>query len=379
MTLDRRSFLRVGALSSAALLVQARGREALAEATSALPSSRPPVAPSAPIRLDSNENPLGPPSESLRAMSDWYSEANRYPDLMYDPLYEAIGRYVGAPRESILLGSGSGEILKVATETFAGRTSAVVVGGPTFETPERRAKSLEYKITIVPVDAKLRLDLDAMAAACTGAGLVFLCNPNNPTGTVLGAADMKAAIATMLRAAPQVTILVDEAYHEYVDDPAYASLVPLALEDPRVIVSRTMSKAFGMAGLRMGYAIGNPRTLERMKPHMVGNNVNQLVGKAATVALGLSGHVELERKRNAEARRWTTNWFSTAGYSVAQSSANFLMVDIRRDAKAFRESCRERGVEVGRPFPPLLTHSRISIGTMDEMQRASEVFRAVLA
>jgi histidinol-phosphate aminotransferase len=375
MTLDRRSFLRIGALSSTALLVQARGREAWAETLPARPPARLPAT----IRLDSNENPLGPPAEALKAMTDWYGEAGRYPDLMYDPLYEAIGRYVGAPKESILLGSGSGEILKVAIETFANRTHAVVVGGPTFETPERRAKSLEYKITTVPVDARLRLDLDAMAAACTGAGLVFLCNPNNPTGTVHGAADLKAAIGAMLRAAPQVTILVDEAYHEYVDDPGYASLVPLALEDPRVIVSRTMSKAFGMAGLRLGYAIGNPKTLERMKPHMVGNNVNQLVGKAATVALGLTAHIEQERKRNAEVRRWTTGWFTKAGFAVAPSAANFLMVDIRRDAKAFRETCRERGVEVGRPFPPLLTHSRISIGTAEEMQRASEVFRAVLA
>jgi len=373
MTLNRRSFLRVGALSSAALFVQARGREAWAESGHVRPSAGPPV------RLDSNENPLGPPAEALKAMTDWYGEANRYPDLIYDPLYEAVGRYVGAPKESILLGSGSGEILKVATETFASRANAVVVGGPTFETPERRARSLEYRLTAVPVDTRLRLDLDAMAAACTGAGLVFLCNPNNPTGTVHGAADMKAAIAAMLRTAPEVTILVDEAYHEYVDDPAYASLVPLALEDPRVIVSRTMSKAFGMAGLRMGYAIGHPKTLERMKPHMVGNNVNQLVGKAATVALGLGAHVEQERRRNADARRWTMAWFSRAGYSVAPSAANFVMVDIRRDAKVFREQCRERGVEVGRPFPPLLTHSRISIGTMEEMQQASEVFRAVLA
>jgi histidinol-phosphate aminotransferase len=376
MTLDRRSFLRAGALSSAALLIQSRGREAWGEGL-AQPSSRLPATP--PIRLDSNENPLGPPAEALKAMSEWYGEAGRYPDLMYDPLYEAIGRYVGAPRDSILLGSGSGEILKVATETFASRTSAVVVGGPTFETPDRRARSLEYKVTTVPVDPKLRLDLDAMAAACTGAGLVFLCNPNNPTGTIHSASDMKSAIATMLRAAPQVTILVDEAYHEYVDDPGYASLVPLALQDPRVIVSRTMSKAFGMAGLRLGFAIGDPKTLERMKPHLVPNNVNQLVGKAAIVALGLTSHIAQEQKRNDEVRRWTTSAFTRAGFSVAPSAANFLMVDIRRDAKAFRETCRLRGVEVGRPFPPLLTHSRISFGTMDEMQRAMEIFREVLA
>lgn len=375
MTLNRRSFLRSVSGGSAALLIGGRGREAWA---AELPA-RPPARLSAEIRLDSNENPLGPPAEALQAMTGWYGEAGRYPDLIYDPLYEAIGRYVGAPRESILLGSGSGEILKVATETFAGRSRAVVIGAPTFETPERRAKSLDYPVTAVPVDAKLRLDLDAMAAACAGAGLVFLCNPNNPTGTVHGAGDLKAAIATMLRAAPQVTVLVDEAYHEYVDDPAYASLVPLALEEPRVIVSRTMSKAFGMAGLRLGYAVGHPKTLERMKPHLVANNVNQLVGRAATVALGLGAHIERERMRNADVRRYATGFFAGLGYAVAPSAANFIMVDIRRDTKAFRETCRARGVQVGRPFPPLETQTRISMGTMDEMKAASEVFRAVLA
>ena len=376
MTLDRRSFLRsVGGGSAAALMVRGRGMEAWTAEPSVVPSFRPSVE----IRLDSNENPLGPPAEALRAMTDWYGEAGRYPDVMYDPLYEAISRYVGAPRESILLGSGSGEILKVATEVFAGRDRAVVVGGPTFETPDRRAKTLEYPVTTVPVNAKLQLDLDAMAAACGGAGLVFLCNPNNPTGTVHGAGDMKAAIATMLREAPRVTVLVDEAYHEYVDDPAYASLVPLALEEPRVIVSRTFSKAFGMAGLRLGYAVGHPETLARMKPHLVSNNVNQLVGKAATTALGMPRHIEQEQQRNAEVRRWAMAYFTKAGYSVAPSAANFFMVDVRRDAKAFREQCKSRGVHVGRPFPPLLTHTRISIGTMDEMKQASEVFREVLA
>jgi len=376
MTINRRSFLRsVGGGSAAALMVRARGMEAWRAEPSVVPSFRPSVE----IRLDSNENPLGPPAEALRAMTEWFGEAGRYPDVMYDPLYDAISRYVGAPRDAILLGSGSGEILKVATETFASRSHAVVVGAPTFETPDRRARSLEYPVTAVPVDDSLRLDLDAMAAACSSAGLVFVCNPNNPTGTVHGASDLKAAIATMLAAAPQVHVLVDEAYHEYVDDPGYASLIPLALEEPRVIVSRTMSKAFGMAGLRLGYAIGQRATLERMKPHLVSNNVNQLVGKAATVALGLTGHIERERKRNAEVRRYATDFFTRAGYTVAPSAANFLMVDVRRDAKAFREACRARGVSIGRPFPPLMTHTRVSIGTMEEMQQAGEVFRAVLA
>ncbi len=358
----------------AALLLHARGMEAWTAEPSVVPSFRPSVE----IRLDSNENPLGPPADALRAMTDWYGEAGRYPDLIYDPLYDAISRYVGAPPDSILLGSGSGEILKVATETFASRTHGVVVGAPTFETPERRAASLEYPVTGVPVDTRLGLDLDAMAAACAGAGLVFLCNPNNPTGTVHGAGDLKAAITSMLRLAPQVIILVDEAYHEYVDDPGYASLAPLALEEPRVIVSRTFSKAFGMAGLRLGFAVGRPDTLARMKPHLVSNNVNQLVGKAAATALGVPGHIERERRRNTEARRYASDFFAGLGFEVTPSAANFVMVDVRRDARTFREACRARGVAVGRPFPPLTTHARISIGTIDEMRAASAVFREVL-
>jgi histidinol-phosphate aminotransferase len=159
---------------------------------------------------------------------------------------------------------------------------------------------------------------------------------------------------------------------------SYASLVPLALAEPRVVVSRTFSKAFGMAGLRLGYAVGQPKTLERMRPHLVSNNVNQLVGKAATAALAIPGYAEKERKRNAEARSYATAFFANAGYTVTPSAANFLMVDVRRDARAFRETCRARGIEVGRPFPPLNTHSRISIGTMDEMRQASE-YSVVLA
>lgn len=378
MPLDRRSFLRaVGAGSAATLipLVQARGREAASlDVQSLSPSVRPPVG----IRLDSNENPLGPSPEVLKAVTDWFGEAGRYPDMVLDPLIEGVAEYVKVPKDHVMFGSGSGEILKVATETFVTRDRALVTAAPTFETCGSRAKTLGCEVRAIPVDRALRLDLDGMAAACEGAGLVFLCNPNNPTGTLHGAGDLREAISRMLSASPQVTVLVDEAYHEYVDDPGYSTMLPFALSDRRVMVARTFSKAFGMAGLRLGYVVARPETLERMKPHLIPNNVNQLAGAAGVASLKLTGFLEPERSRNRAARHFTEEFFNSIGYTMAPSRANFLMVDIRRDSKEFREACRTRGVMVGRPFPPLTTHARISIGTMEEMRQASAVFREVL-
>ncbi len=374
MPLDRRSFLRSLGAGSAALtlpLVHGRGREAW----TAEPGRHGAALPASPIRLDSNENPLGPAPEALRAMTEWFHEAGRYPDLFYDGLYEAVGRYVNVGRENILFGSGSGEILKVATEAFVTRGRGLVTAAPTFETPTRRATTLGLPLREVPVDAALKLDLDAMAAAAGSGGLVFLCNPNNPTGTVHGATELRDAIGRMLRRSSQVVILVDEAYHEYVDDPAYATMIPLALEHPQVIVSRTFSKAFGMAGIRLGYAVGRKETLERMAPHLIPNNVNQLVGAAAVASLKLpASHLARERERNVQTRRFAMEFFLSRGYTVADSRANFIMVNIRRELQGFRDGCRDHGVLVGRPFPPLTTWARISIGTMEEMRAATAVF-----
>ena len=379
MTIDRRSFLRsVGAGSAATLipLVQARGHEA-ASVLRRLDTPDRLIAADL-IRLDSNENPLGPAPEALKAITEWFGEAGRYPDLIYDGLTDGVSRYVKVPKDHLLFGSGSGEILKVATETFVTRDRPLVTAGPTFETCGNRAGELGLPVKTIPVDRALRLDLDAMSAACDGAGLVFLCNPNNPTGTLHSAAALRDAMTRMLRAAPQLMVLVDEAYHEYVDDPGYSTMIPFALAERRVIVSRTFSKAYGMAGLRLGYAIARPETLEKMEPHLVSNNVNQLVGAAAVASLKLPGYADRERRRNSEARSFAVQILTDAGYQVAPPQANFLMVDIRRDSKEFREACRVRGVAVGRPFPPLTTHARISIGTLEEMQYAMGVITQVL-
>jgi histidinol-phosphate aminotransferase len=218
-----------------------------------------------------------------------------------------------------------------------------------------------------------------MAQAARWAGLVFLCNPNNPTSTVHPARAVTEFVTRVRKESPDTAVLIDEAYHDYVTDPSYSTAVPLALEHPNVFVTRTLSKAYGMAGMRVGYAIGQPRTMEAFNRWAITFNQNSLAVAAAVASLGDPSHIEAERARNTEARAFTTRFFQDMGFKVMDSQANFLFVDIGRSAREFKEACARRGILVGREFPPLeKTHARVSIGTIDEMQRAGVVIAEVL-
>jgi histidinol-phosphate aminotransferase len=186
-------------------------------------------------------------------------------------------------------------------------------------------------------------------------------------------------VTRVRRESPETAILIDEAYHDYVTEPGYATALPLALEHPNVFVTRTLSKAYGMAGLRVGYAVGQTRTIEAFNRWAITFNQNSLAVATAVAALGDPAHIEAERARNAEVRRVTTKKLQDLGLRVMASETNFLFVETGQPAKAFKEACAEHKVRVGREFPPLeKIHARISLGTMDEMQRACEVFATVL-
>ena len=330
------------------------------------------------IRIDSNENPNGPGRRALDAIVHQLHQSNRYPVKEMDDLTQSIAGVQGVKPENVLLGCGSGELLRAAVYAFTSSSLALAEPEPTFEAPGNFAKFLSRAVNAPPVDAKLATDLDTLSDAARNAGLVYFCNPNNPTATVHKAGDVSAFIDQVMRGSPDAVVLVDEAYHEYVADPDYATAIPIALANPRVVVTRTFSKVFGMAGLRVGYAIGQPATLKKMAPWLLGSNVNQLALAAAAATIGDKAHVAAEVQRNAEARSFTRRFFETAGYTVHAADANFMMVDIRRDPKAFKLECGKRKVAIGRKFPALPTYARISIGTMPEMRKASAVFRAVL-
>jgi len=331
------------------------------------------------VRLDSNENPNGPGKHALDAIVKHLTMSNRYPVKEQDDLLQMIARVQGVKPENVIMGCGSGEMLRVAVQVFTSPTRPLVAPDPTFESPGNFAKLIGVQVRAPKVDSKLKIDLDSTSDAAKGAGLVYFCNPNNPTATVHGASDVHSFVDRTLKASPDTYILIDEAYHEYVADPSYQTMIPLAIANPRVIVTRTFSKVFGMAGLRLGYAIGQPETIKKMQAWLLGASINQLAIASAMGTIDDKSHIADEIKKNADARAFTRKFFESAGYTVHSADANFLMVDIHRDSKQFKLEVAKHKVAIGRQFPSLPTHTRVSIGTMPEMKKAVAAMQQVLA
>ncbi len=385
MAVTRRAFLRSAGRSpwsaTWGATLAARGHEA-DSAGAASGKQSPLLPPGGEIRISSNENPLGPGPAVIRAIARMFPDAGRYPfnSTPSDAtLAEVVAALHNTTPQHVVLGAGSQEILKNAVRAFTSPARGLVSAWPSFENCVTIARRLDHPVAEVKVTSSFRLDLEAMAAASRHAGLVFLCNPNNPTGTVHGIKAVTEFVHAVRRGSPDTTILIDEAYHDYVTDPAYRTAIPLALATPNVVVSRTFSKVYGMAGLRIGYGIGRRETIARLEALRMPYNVSVFSTAAAAAALEQPGHVTQERARNTEVRTFTAKALVALGCQPADSQTNFLFVDVHRPAAEFRDACAKSRVMVGRDFPPFEnTHVRISIGTMTEMQRAIEVFRAVL-
>lgn len=389
MPVSRRDFLATVGAGTAAIgaagagilslpIISARGREASAQGVADRKADRRMAARPGMIRVDSNENPMGPGRRVYETIRRHLEESNRYPVLAEDNLIEAIARKHGVTSDNVILGCGSGELLRAADHAFTRPDAAYVSADPTFEAAGAFAKFLGAPVKLVPVDSRLGLDLGAMVSAARGAGLVYLCNPNNPTATVHSKSDVVAFIESVNRTSPNTTVLVDEAYFEYVENAAFGTVIPLAVTNPRVVVLRTFSKVHGLAGLRAGYAVGRPEVVAKMRSWTLGSNISQLTLVAAAVALEDSANIAAEVRRNREVKAFTRKFFSDAGFSMSAGDANFMMVDVRRSAAEFKSQAVRKGVAVGRAFAALPNHSRISFGTMPEMRKAAAVFRELL-
>jgi histidinol-phosphate aminotransferase len=331
------------------------------------------------IRIGSNENPYGPSPMAIQAVNATATGANRYPGPATDKLASTIAEKFGVPTDYVLLSGGSGDILRSVSTAFTTKSKAIVGGTPSYASPMRTAEALGNPVKSVPLTPELKLDLDKMVAATAGAGVFYICNPNNPTATALSQAEVQAAIEKVVARSPTTHILVDEAYFEYADLPGFGSAAALTKKYPQVIIARTMSKIHGMAGMRVGYAIAQPKTLEAMRRYHSGSGLSVMSLSAATASLLDTANMEKNIADNKMVRTMTVDAFRTAGFKVADSHANFIFVDIKRDAAGFQDACRKLGVAVGRTFPPMLTHARISIGTKQEMETAIPVFMKVLA
>ncbi len=387
MSLSRRALFAGGSSSSAnfAQLVTARGREALVAELGPFggESGLIPRPQQGEVRLTSNENPLGPPPPAMAAIRDGFAGAGRYPSNVQpsmSDLTSACADRLGCAPANIVLGAGSGELLKRIAQAYCNPNRHLVTATPTYLSTSGVARYLGADVRAMPLTSTGQLDLDAMADAAPGAGLIFVCNPNNPTGTVCSGSDLRAFMRTIQRTAPEAVIHFDEAYHEYVTNPSYETMVEAATEMPNVVVTRTFSKLFGLAGMRIGYGVASGPTIEKLQSLALTMNISVPSVAGAYAAMSIPGFEPREKERNTEARSYTIEFFNQLGHEVFDSNTNFIFVNIDRPAAEFRSACREHGVGVGRDFPPMeKTHARISIVTMDEMHRACAVFEEVLA
>ena len=385
MALSRRQFVHTAGIGAGAALtagVWGRGREN--SIWSAIEPDLQAVERGV-ICIASNENPVGPGPKvlgTLKTLLENGARPGRYSNQSGE-LTEAIASHFKVKADNVLVSEGSTEILRAATQVFTAKTKPLVGTIPTYEECAGYAELIGNPVRGVKLNSEFKIDIDAMLAASKGAGLVFYCNPNNPTATYVGARATRDFIAKVNRDSPETTILVDEAYFDYVTDPDHDTHVPIAIQNPRVIVARTFSKAYGMAGLRLGYCIGHPDTIKKMAEWDAGSGstgLNVLALNGGIAALGQDpSYLASERARNKAVRDFTAKWFADRGMKPTDSQANFMFVNIGRPAKDFRDACKAKGVLVARDFPPFeKTHCRISFGTMEEMQKAVTVFEEVL-
>jgi histidinol-phosphate aminotransferase len=368
-TLSRRGFAQM--LGAGAALAALRPPFAFgASATGArVPRSTPAV-----VRLSSNENPYGPSPTALSAMTEAFGLAWRYPDEHQETLVAELSKTHGVGGEQILLGDGSSEILKLAAAAFTSAGKKLVVADPTFEAIAHYARAGGAEVVSVRLTSDYRHDLSKMLDT-TAAGLIYICNPNNPTASLTPKDGVRAFLSRLPR---ETFALVDEAYFHYVESGDYESVVPLVKDYPNLIVARTFSKIYGMAGLRCGYCVAQSQTIERLRAHQAWDSINIMAIVAALASVRDASHVEQGRRLNGEVKKFVCAELDKMGLAYIPSAANFMMIEMRRDVRPLLASMRQRGVEVGRFFPTLPNHMRVTVGTREEMQTFLAALRQVI-
>jgi len=372
ISVSRRKFAQLIGIGAAAVIV--RPRFSFAKPTQSVTT---PLAASGNIvRLSANENPYGPSTKALQAMTESFGLACRYPDEYNNVLIDKLAKLNNVDRDQILLGDGSGEILKLCAETFTGpQNGKLVAADPTFEAILNNATANGAEVVKVPLTSSFAHDLPKMLAAAKG-GLIYVCNPNNPTASITPKNELHDFIA---KTPDETMILVDEAYFHYADSPDHESVIPLVKEHPNLIVSRTFSKIYGMAGLRCGYCVAKKETVERMRRNQMWDSVNCMALAAATASLDDPDQVANGQRLTREVKTFVTSELDKMGYKQIPSQANFIMFDCKRPVVPLIQAMKQRNVHVGRLFPALPNHMRLTIGKKSEMETFLATFREVMA
>jgi histidinol-phosphate aminotransferase len=326
--------------------------------------------------LSSNENCWGPPESVMKAMTSAWKYANRYgyPD---GNIVGEIAKLHGVKPENVLLTAGSGEVLDVVGTTYLQGGKKVVGVEPTYSTVYQHATSIKTSAIKLPLTRDYRQDMQMFIKTANARtkeiGLIYLCNPNNPTGVIVTKDEVKELLDGLPKGMP---VLIDEAYHHFVDDPRYATSIPYVIEGRRVIIARTFSKIAALAGMRLGYAVAPADMIAEMRPYSMGS-INALVKWGGVASLkDTASQTEVKRK-TLDLRKKTTAELTAYGYECIPSETNFFMVSIGREIQPVIDEFLAKKVMVGRPFPPMTTHMRVSIGTAEEMDRFMKAFKEI--
>jgi histidinol-phosphate aminotransferase len=327
------------------------------------------------IKLASNENPLGPSPKAVEAIKNHVSSLHRYPDGSCYYLKETLAERLGIPKNRIILGNGSNEIIELIVRTFLRPGDEAVMAHPAFIVYQMIVQAAGGKNVILPLK-EFTHDLEAMAGAVTGkTRLVFITNPNNPTGTIVKRDEFERFLNWMPE---DVIVVMDEAYFEYVSDPEYPNGMDY-INDKLVISLRTFSKIYGLAGLRIGYGVASEEIISYLEKVRQPFNVNSLAQVAAMAALDDQGHVDKSVRINSDGLSYLYGELDRMGLSYVKSQANFLLINMKGDGAKIYQELMKKGVIV-RPMGiyNLNNYLRITVGLPEENKRFIEVLKGVV-
>jgi histidinol-phosphate aminotransferase len=363
---SRRSFLHLSAVASAAAAFQLRSEPMLAAAARRRPHAKDAVL------IDSNENPLGPCQAARDAIATIIPQGGRYSDNLTDELVSTFAQLEGLNADYIYCTPGSTPPLSLSVLAFTSPQKSYVTADPCFETGMNMASVAGARVTQVPLTKTYAHDVKAMRAAGPDAGVFYICNPNNPTGTLTSHSDIEYLVANKPK---DSIVLIDEAYIHLSETPSALDLIKAGKD---VIVLRTFSKVYGMAGLRCGFVIARPDLLERVIARGGQNFMPTTAVAAAIASLKDSALVPERRRINAGIRQQTFQWLERNGYSYIPSQSNCFMLDTKRPGQEVRDAMAKENVLIGRVWPVMPTYVRITVGTQEEMNRFQSAFQKVM-
>ena len=318
-----------------------------------------------PIHLDQNENAYGPSEKTIAAMRDAATVANRYPQKEADVLTNTIARTHGVAPEQVVLGCGSTEVLRMAADAFLDSSQNLVMASPNWGLIADFARNRQAEVVAVPLNKEFAHDLAAMSTHVdSSAGLVYICNPHNPTGSLTARTDLELFLK---RLPSRTRVVIDEAYHHYALSSIYTSFIDRPVDDDRLLVTRTFSGICGLAGLRVGYGITAPRTARLLSAVRLPSSLNLFAARGAVAALGDAEYVKACAERNASQRQEFLNQANARMLRAIDSQTNFVMLNTGCSAASVVEHYRKNDILLPPPFSPMEKYVRVSLGKPDEM------------